>query len=320
MSDVARLEASYTPPLESDAATEEEKKKKRAQELDMLSTQFFRIRGERSVQIVAKLKGILATLLSVSVSVSAATSTSTSTSTQPLVDLHPIFSSSITKKMNGSQPIRHVTPLPITDTLSSLSTITTSQFAPMLHVLLRSPTPTGLTRNLRAFSNLSPNILSRSVLATILYVNDKVLGQYHMFGYIDRDMRVGDGVPGIMLGQEYSVQFLGGAGVPMFESFKAFLWNTSRIRYVLDKKVLADWARMQSEASIADHLFRQQFGLGDGSDGKPATTPFFSHYCMKKTLSLMEHYLSLGLRTKVLFGLEVSEHVLRTSCERPELS
>jgi len=211
----------------------------------------------------------------------------------------PIVSTNISRKLQGSAPSRTVVPLTPLAAVDFFTTLTLN-FKPIITSVLHSNLSQDLTRNLRMFSALKGNVLNRSVMATLIYFNDRVLGQYPLFDYIGKSLATGGGVPRIMMEQGYLTQLIQMMGVPMFESWKIFLWNRTRQRYMIEKKIVPDWVKLQEEATIADHLFREQFGLSN----EPNAVAYMGNYCMQKMLTYMEHYLSLGLETKVAFGLD----------------
>jgi hypothetical protein len=224
--------------------------------------------------------------------------------TKPAVttDIDSCFDTYANRHRLGNTPIRKVVFQPYKEALQSLDRIYKEFATSVCHLLMRGNT---LKRSQCILTKLSKssslNIISRSLMVMNLFFDDLWLGQYNLALIIIEDMKR-FGIPSQVMETRYGMQFVQQLCKPTYDTLKLLTLNRSRQRIFMDALIFKEWSALQSDATIVDATFQQEYELGSNAE------PFVMKYMVAKMAGFMEHYLSLGME----LNLFPSHHSMMT--------
>jgi hypothetical protein len=228
--------------------------------------------------------------------------TTTTTTTSATIDVRSCFDIYANRHRLGNTPIRQVIFKPYKEALQSLDGIYKELATSVCHLLMRGDT---LKRSQRILSRLSKssslNITSRSLMVMNLFLDDLLFGQYNLALLIIEDMKR-FGIPNQVMQTKYGIQFVQQLCKPTYDALKLFILNRNRQTIFMDALIFKEWSTLQSDATIVDATFKQEYDLGSHAE------PFVMKYMVAKMAGFMEHYLSLGIELNMF----PSHHPLMT--------
>lgn len=233
-------------------------------------------------------------LQSVMTSLEDETTRTTTTGTDSSDKIHSsCFDFYANRQRLGNTPIRKVVFRPYKDALQSLDTIYKELGTSVCHLLIRGTTLKQVQSILGKLSKSSSiNIISRSLMVMNLYFDDLLLGQYNLALAIINDMKQ-FGVPSQVMQTVYGMQFIQQLCKPTYDALKLLILNRNRQMIFMDALILKEWSDLQSDATMVDATFQQEYDLGSNME------PFVMKYMVAKLTGFMEHYLALGVELKL---------------------
>lgn len=196
----------------------------------------------------------------------------------------------------GNAPIRKVsfhTPL---ESIPILSAILSEIEWAVCNVVLVGSSIGQVRRMLNRFSKKSINVLSRSLMVLNLYFDDKFLGSHDLQYLISADMKQLSGAPDALFEGKYGQALVTRMAKPVYDTLKLFLLNRNRQQAYLDAAMIPDWSSLQQEARAVDLNYCMEHQLPTNSP------PFFSQYVLQIVVTLMDHYIALGLELDLYVG------------------
>lgn len=227
----------------------------------------------------------------------------TTTNTTVTTDIGSCFDTYANRHRLGNTPIRKVVFQPYKEALQSLDRIYKEFATSVCHLLMQGNNT--LKRSQCILAKLSKssslNITSRSLMVMNLFFDDLYLGQYNLAVIIIEDMKR-FGIPSQVMETRYGMQFVQQLCKPTYDALKLLMLNRSRQRIFMDALIFKEWSALQSDATIVDATFQQEYELGSNAE------PFVMKYMVAKMAGFMEHYLSLGME----LNLFPSHHSMMT--------
>lgn len=206
------------------------------------------------------------------------------------------FDSCVNRPLVGNAPVRKIVFREPSESLKMLTKITREMDWALCTTLLRGNTLGRIRRMLGTTSVASVNILTRSLLVLNLYFDDKLLGQYHLTDMIMMHMQQLSHVPDKVFAVKSSHVFLNRLAKPIYDMMKVLVLNRNRQRAYMEAVMLPDWASLRQEAHIVDVSLQKEGGVLADSQ------PHYSLYVLYITISLMDHYVNLGIELKLFYG------------------
>ena len=196
----------------------------------------------------------------------------------------------------GNTPMRKVAFRQHLESIPILSSILSEMEWAACELLLVGPSLGHVRRLLNRFSERKINVLTRSLMVLNLYFDNKFLGQYDLQQLVAQDMIQLEGTPEALLAGTHGQTLLARLAKPIYDTLKLCLLNRNRQQAYLDAAMIPDWAALQQEARAVDlnYCMEQQIPT--------SSPPYFSEYVLYNLLSLMDHYIALGLELSLYVG------------------
>ena len=209
------------------------------------------------------------------------------------------FDSNVNRPLVGNAPLRKIVFRDAEESIPILRTIIGEIDQVVCNILLKANTLGRIRYMMRGVSTASANILTRSLLVLNLYFDDMVFGQYLLPDLIANHLKQYSGIPdSAVTGTTGAQAFLNRLCKPVYDTLKVLALNPNRQRSYIDV-MLGDWSALREEAYIVDMTHHQEV-RGPGQD----LQPYFSLYVLCVTIELMDSFVSLGLKLKLICNEE----------------
>ncbi|KAJ0405267.1 hypothetical protein ATCC90586_009774 [Pythium insidiosum] len=149
------------------------------------------------------------------------------------------------------------------------------------------------------FSRQRPSIVARSYVMLLLYCDKKIYGRFGFMDWLSDEM-VMNGVPSVLLSTQEGVRFSSRCIETVYESLKVYLHHRSRQRARIEM-LLEDWSALQIEAAAVDDHFTTEMAIPKG-----AYPRYFTAWTLEQVVTLMIHYVLLGLELELYAPSEYS--------------
>jgi hypothetical protein len=208
------------------------------------------------------------------------------------------FDSNVNRPLVGNAPLRKITFREAEESISMLKNIIGELDQVVCNILLKANTLGRIRYMMRGISTASTNILTRSLLVLNLYFDDKIFGQYLLPNLIESHLKQLSGIPDKAVTSNTGAQaFLNRLCKPVYDTLKVLALNDNRQRSYIDV-MLGDWSALREEAYIVDMTYHQE------SRGTQELQPYFSLYVLCVTIELMDNFVSLGVKLKLMCNEE----------------
>lgn len=204
------------------------------------------------------------------------------------------FDSNVNRPLVGNAPLRKIAFKEAEESISILKNIVGELDRVVCNILLKANTLGRIRYMMRDTSTASANILTRSLLVLNLFFDDKIFGQYLLPDLIVSHLKQLSGIPDNTVTSTTGAEaFLNRLCKPIYDTLKVLALNQNRQRGYIDV-MLGDWCALREEAYIVDMTYHQ--------DVRPAQElqPYFSLYVLCVTIELMDNFVSLGVKLKLM--------------------
>jgi hypothetical protein len=209
------------------------------------------------------------------------------------------FDSNVNRPLVGNAPLRKIVFKEAEESVSILRNIIGEIDEVVCNILLKANTLGRIRYMMREVSTASANILTRSLLVLNLYFDDMVFGQYLLPDLIASHLKQLSGIPDSAVTSTTGAQaFLNRLCKPVYDTLKVLALNLNRQRSYIDV-MLGDWSALREEAYIVDMTYHQEI-RGTTQE----LQPYFSLYVLCVTIELMDNFVSLGLKLKLICNEE----------------
>lgn len=208
------------------------------------------------------------------------------------------FDSNVNRSLVGNAPLRKIVFKEAEESISILKNIIAELDQVVCNILLKANTLGRIRYMMRDNSTSTANILTRSLLVLNLYFDDKIFGQHLLPDLIVSHLKQLSGIPdSAVTGTTGAQAFLNRLCKPIYDTLKVLALNQNRQRSYIDV-MLGDWSALREEAYIVDMTYHQELR------GSQELQPYFSLYVLFVTIELMDNFVSLGVKLKLMCNEE----------------
>jgi len=208
------------------------------------------------------------------------------------------FDSYVNRPLVGNAPLRKIVFKEAEESISILKNIIGELDQVVCNILLKANTIQRIRYMMKRLSTTSTNILTRSLLVLNLYFDDKIFGQYLLPDLIVNHLKQLSSISDSAITSTIGAHtFINRLCKPVYDTLKVLALNQNRQRSYIDV-MLGDWSALREEAYIVDMTYHQEIR------GNQDLQPYFSLYVLCVTIELMDNFVSLGVKLKLLCNEE----------------